>query len=400
MDTTAEEILQYVREEDVKFIRLAFCDVFGRMKNLSVQPGGLKRAFLDGIPFNPVPVRGFGGEACEELFLCPDPTTISVLPWRPEHGRVVRMFCTLRRADGSVPGADTRSLLRQAVSDAANAGVNFTFGSRMEFYLFETDENGEPTVRPLDRAGYMDIAPEDKGENVRREICLTLERMGIPPESSHHEEGPGQNEIDFRHADPLAAADYALTFRAVVRTIASRNGLYASFSPKPLAGQPGNGFHVRFSACRTDGEDLLSAASAGILRRTCEMTAFLNPEEMSYARLGDHRAPRYVTWSSRNRSQLLRVSPTGENRAELRSPDSTANPYLAFALLIRAGLEGIGANLPLPEAIERDLRTAPTELLDTLQSLPDCLSDARTAARDSDFIRASLPEEVVRAYCG
>lgn len=400
MDTSAEEILQYVREEDVKFIRLAFCDVFGRMKNLSVQPGELSRAFAGGIPFNPAPVRGFGGEACEELFLCPDPSTISVLPWRPEHGRVVRMFCALRRADGTVSDADTRSLLREAVADAEKAGVTFTFGSRMEFYLFETDENGEPTVRPFDRAGYMDIAPEDKGENVRREICLTLERMGIPPESSHHEEGPGQNEIDFRHADPLAAADYAMTFRAVVRTVASRSGLYASFSPKPLAGQPGNGFHVRFSARRADGEDPLPAASAGVLRRACEMTAFLNPEEASYARLGDHRAPRYVTWSPRNRSQLLRVPSFGERWAELRSPDPTANPYLVFALLIRAGLEGVAASLSLPDAVERDLRTAPADLLDALGRLPDSLSDARALARESAFIRAHLPEAVVRAYCG
>lgn len=398
MNASAGEILQYVREEDVKFIRLAFCDVFGRMKNLSVLPGELERAFTKGIAFNPSPIRGIGGDASEDLFLCPDPSTISVLPWRPEHGRVVRMFCALKHADGSLSDMDTRSLLRKTVSDAGAEGISFSIGSRMEFYLFETDERGEPTDRPFDQAGYMDIAPEDKGENVRREICLTLEQMGILPESSHHEEGPGQNEIDFRRADPVTAADHALTFRAVVRTIASRNGLYASFAPKPLPGQPGNGFHVQFSARKTGGEDLLPFAAAGILEQIRGITAFLNPEEASYARLGDHRAPKYVTWSSKNRSQLLRI-PEG-NYAELRSPDPTANPYLAFSLLLRAGLDGIRKSMPLPEATEEDLRTAPEGLLAKLQRrLPDSAEEARKLAQDSAFVRMYLPETVIRAYC-
>ena len=398
MNTSAEEILQYVREEDVKFIRLAFCDVFGRMKNLSVQPGELERALTRGIAFNPSPIRGIGGEAAEDLFLHPDPATISVLPWRPEHGRVVRMFCTLGRADGSISDMDTRSLLRKAVSDAGAAGVSFSFGSRMEFYLFETDERGEPTDRPLDRAGYMDIAPEDKGENVRREICLTLEQMGILPESSHHEEGPGQNEIDFRHADPVTAADHALTFRAVVSTIAARNGLYASFTPKPLPGQPGNGFHVQVSVRKTDGEEVLPFAAAGILEQILPITAFLNPEEASYGRLGDHRAPKYVTWSPKNRSQLLRIPSEGKY-AELRSPDSTANPYLVFTLLLRAGLAGVQKRLSLPEATETDLRNASADLLTGLRRLPDSVEEARKLAQTSAFVQTCLPETVIRAYC-
>lgn len=404
MNTSAGEILQYVREEDVKFIRLAFCDVFGRMKNLSVLPGELERAFSRGIAFDPSPIRGVAGDASEDLFLCPDPSTISVLPWRPEHGRVVRMFCALTHADGSPSDMDTRSLLRRAVADAGAAGVSFSFGSRMEFYLFETDERGGPTDRPFDHAGYMDIAPEDKGENVRREICLTLEQMGILPESSHHEEGPGQNEIDFRHADPVTAADHALTFRAAVRTIAARNGLCASFSPKPLPGYPGNGFHVQFSARKTGEEDLLPSAAAGILEQIRAITAFLNPEEASYDRLGDHRAPKYVTWSPKNRSQLLRI-PTGNafppegKYAVLRSPDPTANPYLVFSLLLRAGLDGIRKGLSLPEATDTDLRIAPADLLSGLQSLPESAAEARKLAQASAFVRAHLPETVIRAYC-
>lgn len=401
MNASAEEILQYVREEDVKFIRLTFCDVFGRIKNLSVLPTELETAFTRGIAFHASPIRGVGDEAYHDLFLHPDPATISVLPWRPEHGRVVRMFCTLKCADGSISKADTRSLLRNAVSDAANSGVSFSFGSRMEFYLFETDERGEPTSRPFDHAGYMDIAPEDKGENVRREICLTLEQMGILPESSHHEEGPGQNEIDFRHADPVSAADDALTFRAVVRTIAARNGLYAAFSPKPLPGQPGNGFHVHVSVRQADGAEVLPFAAAGILEQIPVLTAFFNPEEESYARLGDHRAPKYVTWSPGNRSQLLRIPafPAEERRAELRSPDSTANPYLVFSLLIRAGLYGIQNRLALPAATEEDLRKAPAELLAGLRALPGSAEEARKLALASAFVGEHLPEQVIRAYC-
>ena len=197
---TEEDVYSYVEQEDVKFIRLAFCDISGRQKNISIMPQELERAFEYGIAIDASAIAGFGDEVHSDLFLHPDPTTIAVLPWRPEHGRVVRMFCAVTQPDGTVIGADARSLLKKTVEDAKKAGLTFAFGTEMEFYLFRLDEDGEPTKIPYDRAGYMDIAPADKGENVRREACLTLERMGIRPESSHHEEGPGQNEIDFRYA--------------------------------------------------------------------------------------------------------------------------------------------------------------------------------------------------------
>ena len=267
MRYSREEVMQYVAQEDVKFIRMAFCDVYGRQKNISIMPRELPRAFSDGIAIDASAISGFGGEVHSDLLLHPDPATLSLLPWRPEHGRVVRMFCSVTAPDGTPIAADTRSLLQSAVADAQAAGVQFAFGAEMEFYLFRRDENGEPTGIPYDRAGYMDIAPEDKGENVRREICLTLEQMGILPESSHHEEGPGQNEIDFRYADPMVAADDAVTFRSVVGTIAARNGLYADFSPKPLSDQPGNGMHINFSVRADSGADVMPAAIAGILAR-------------------------------------------------------------------------------------------------------------------------------------
>ena len=210
MKYTEQEVMQFVSEEDVKFIRLAFCDVFGKQKNISIMPRELARAFAYGIAVDASAVRGFGGEVHSDVFLHPDPDTLAILPWRPEHGKVVRMFCTITCPDGSPFENDTRSILIRAVKEAEEAGYSFYFGAEMELYLFKLDESGEPTRIPYDKAGYMDMAPDDKGENVRREICLTLEQMGIHPEGSHHEEGPGQNEIDFRYSDALSAAGFFL----------------------------------------------------------------------------------------------------------------------------------------------------------------------------------------------
>ena len=341
MNYSKEEVMQYVAEEDVKFIRLAFCDVFGKQKNISIMPEELPRAFEHGIAFDASAIAGFGDEAHSDLFLHPDPETLTWLPWRPEHGKVVRMFCAVSYPDGTPFACDTRGLLKKAVADARAAGYTFSFGAEQEFYLFELDEKNDPTKIPYDRAGYMDIAPEDKGENVRREICLTLEQMGIRPESSHHEEGPGQNEIDFRYTEALAAADNVMTFQTVVRTVARRNGLYADFSPKPLLNAPGNGFHVNWSV-KPDDQKKQESMIAGVLDKIVPMTVFFNPVDASYERLGQMKAPRFVSWSRENRSQLVRIPAAAKEyrRAELRSPDPAANPYIAFTLMIRAGLWG------------------------------------------------------------
>jgi len=323
MQYSVEEIKQYAAEEDVKFIRMAFCDAAGRQKNIAIMPEELDRAFQYGIAIDGSAIPGFGGEVHSDLLLRPDPSTLCVLPWRPEHGRVVRMFCAVTQPDGTVIGADARSLLKKTVEDAKKAGLTFAFGTEMEFYLFRLDEDGEPTKIPYDRAGYMDIAPADKGENVRREACLTLERMGIRPESSHHEEGPGQNEIDFRYADPVTAADNAVTFRAAVDTVAARNGLYADFGPKPLADKAGNGMHINFSAVSEDKRDVMPQVLAGVLAHVEAMTAFLNPTEESYRRFGSWKAPGYLSWSAENRSQLIRVpAAVGEYRRAAVQPVS------------------------------------------------------------------------------
>lgn len=403
MEYRAQEVIQYAREEKVKFVRLAFSDVYGRQKNVTIMASELERAFDSGIAFDASAVPGFGGEVRSDLFLHPDPATLAEQPWRHENGRLVRMFCDIRCPDGSPFEADCRHILRRAVRDAEAAGCSFAFGSELEFYLFRLDENGEPTRIPYDRAGYMDIAPEDRGENIRREICLTLEQMGIRPESSHHEEGPSQNEIDFRYSEPLSAADNSLTFLSVVRSVAAANGLCADFSPKPLPEHPGSGLHINLSVRGgAEGAEPLNYVIAGILEHIGALTLFLNPCEDSYLRLGGRKAPRYISWSSENRSQLIRIpAAQGEfRRAELRSADPTANPYLAFALLIRAGLDGIERRLTLPEPADFNLYTAPPEVLSRYKRLPASLAEAAAAAQASPEVARWLPEPVLRACLG
>ncbi len=401
MKYSKEEVLEYVLEEDVKFIRLAFCDVFGRSKNISIMPEELPRAFEYGIAFDASAVKGFGDETHSDLFLHPEPDTLSLLPWRPEHGRVVRMFCDITYPDGTPFECDTRGILKKAIAEAKARGKEFFFGVEQEFYLFNLDENGKPTKEPFDEAGYMDIAPYDRGENVRREICLTLEQMGIRPESSHHEQGPGQNEIDFRYSDALTAADNAGTFQTVVKTVAYRNGLAADFSPKPLDKAPGNGCHINISVASENGSDDFEAMTAGVLEKCREMTAFLNPAEDSYKRFGAYKAPKYVSWSAENRSQLVRLpAAAGEyRRAELRSPDPMANPYLAFALVIYAGLYGIEKGLKLPPPADFNMYQAGEDTLSGYEKLPGTLKEARKLSADSGFIKEHIPEAVLSCCC-
>lgn len=394
---SAEDVFEYVQQEDVKFIRLAFCDVTGRQKNISIMPEELERAFSDGISFDASAIAGFGGPVGSDLFLHPIPSTLNVLPWRPSRGKVVKMFCNICHPDGTPFAMDSRRILSQAIQAAADLGCQVRFGSEFEFYLFKTDENGSPTDQPFDNAGYMDVAPEDKGENIRREICLNLQDMGIQPESSHHEEGPGQNEIDFRYSDAMSAADNAMHFKTVVKTAALRNGLYADFSPKPIYGEAGNGMHINMSVKSNDGRDYTDPFLAGVLSHVREITAFLNPTENSYRRLGEHKAPRFITWSPENRSQLVRIpAAKGEyQRIELRSPDPMANPYLAYALLIHAGLDGIRRNLSAPQPVNENLYTADASLTSRLEQLPSTLEEAKQIARGSAFVAAILPSQML-----
>ena len=378
---SSDEVLQYVQENDVKFIRLAFCDICGTLKNVAIMPSQLERALDEGITLDPRSLRGFNAAGGYDLLLRPDPSTLTAMPWRPQQGRVVRLMSHLLTTDGKPFALDSREILRRTVRAALKQGYTFRIGTECEFYLFEMDEDGRPTHRPQDNATYCDVAPVEKAENVRREICLTLEEMGISPESSHHEVGPGQNEVDFAFADVMSAADNAVLFKQVVKTVAAMSGLHASFMPKPLSNHPGSGMHINLSAYR-EGHNIMSDCAggltgeaaglvAGIMRRLPEMTAVLNPITNSYRRLATMDMPGSIGWSQDN-SQLIRLPHASGERAriELRSPDSALNPYIAFSLIIAAGMEGVaeGAALPAPlrrgempgecEMLPRDLRSA------------------------------------------
>ncbi|WRS27697.1 glutamine synthetase family protein [Oscillospiraceae bacterium MB08-C2-2] len=398
MAFTVSEVLEFVQENDVKFIRLAFCNLFGVQKNISIMAGELPDAFERGVCIDTASVEGLVGEEDGDIFLFPDPATLSILPWRPSHGRVVRFFCEIRRADGSPSEEDGRKLLQNAVQKATDLGYTCQIGCECEFYLFELDETGVPSKKPQDTAGYCDIAPLDKGENVRREICMSLEDMGIQPESSHHERGPGQNEIVCKYSGPLQAADALISFRAVSSVIAARNGLHASFLPKPLADKEGNALHINLSLSRggvnlfkAGGEHSHEAESflAGVLAHLDELTLFLNPLASSYCRFGDD-VPRRLTWSHQNRAQLVRIpAASGQySRMELRSPDPSLNPYLAFALLMEAGLEGIQQGRPLSRSIPEE----------DCPLLPSNLEEAIKLAQQSALVAKVIPQKALEKY--
>ena len=409
MNETILEALQFVEENDVKFIRLAFCDIFGRQKNISIMPKELPRAFESGISFDASAIRGFMNVEESDLFLVPEAGTISILPWRPSHGRVMRFFSNIKHPDGTPFEGDGRYILKKAVQQCANMGYVCKIGTECEFYLFETDEKGNPTDQPHDHGTYCDIAPLDKGENVRREICLTLEEMGVLPEGSNHEQGPGQNEIDFQYSDAMTAADNLITFRSAVKVVAARNGLYASFMPKPIPGKSGSGMHTNISLSK-NGENIFRAENgeyspeaksfiAGIMEIIPEITLFLNPTTNSYARFGEFEAPKYITWSHQNRSQLVRIpAATGEfSRMELRSPDLSCNPYLAFSLLIHAGLEGIKEHKTLSAPSNYNLYEHDV-FMEGLTPLPKNLGEAIVCAEKSRFLRTVFTEDFIQKF--
>lgn len=392
---TESEVLDFIEEEDVKFIRLAFFDISGKQKNISIMPSELPRAFKEGISFDASAILGFESPDKSDLFLQPDPSTLAILPWRPTSGKVVRMFCNIKNPDGSPYKKDYRTLLKNAIKQAKDEfGIEIYIGAEIEFYLFKLNEKGEPTKEPFDQAGYMDIAPEDKGENIRREICFTLEQMGIIPEASHHEEGPGQNEIDFHYSDALTAADNTATFKWIVRTKAASNGLFADFSPKPLADKPGSGMHINISykSLRTEDKvDYLPYMLGGILNHIEEMTYYLNPSEESYDRLGEFKAPKYICWGKENRSALVRVpSSKHDVRFEIRSSDPSCNPYLAFSLVIFAALDGIKNKITPPNPVSDNLFNE--NFSNGLKLLPDTIDSARTFAANSSFIKNILSQ--------
>lgn len=398
MSFLPKEILNFVEENDVKFIRLTFCDMFGNLKNLAIMPNELPRAFEYGIPFDASCIY----EGCSDLLLVPDISTLSVLPWRPKSGRVVRFFCSLKNIDGSDYVGDMRAELINYINTLRLDGYSCEMGTKCEFYLFELDEHGEPTKIPHDNGGYMDVAPLDKCENARREICLSLEEMGMNPKSSCHKHGPAQNEIEFRESEPVTAADNMVHYKTVVKSVAAQSGLFASFMPKPLMDEHGSALSISLSV-KKGGEDIFSSDSSeishegkcfitGVLKHIREITVFLNATTNSYKRFGIGYAPKYVDWSFENRSQLIRipkavgVSP----KIEIRSADASCNPYITFKLILAAGIEGIRQDDC--SLLDRTMKneSAPKEL----QPLPMSLKEAVEIAKHSDFISRTISPEI------
>lgn len=387
MQYTKSEVLDFIEENDVKFIKLAFCDIFGCQKVIAIQPALVPEALETGIPIDASRITGFEREHDSELFLVPDTSTMSLLPWRPVHGRVVRFYCDIRRADGSGFDIDCRGILKKAVDIAKLHGIIFNFGARSEFYLFKNDGEGNPTDVPFDNAGFMDAAPEDKGEDVRREICLTLEDMGVTPQSSHHSGGPGQNIIEFCHSSAVHAADDVITYKSVVKTMAAHNGLTASFDPIPIPGKDGNGFHITLTPMLRE-KDCSENFLAGILAHAAEITAILNPTADSYRRLGVFGAPEFVSWSEKSR-RCFAYKKAGQPAIEVRSPDSTTNSYLAYAALIYAGLDGYLKRTKIPK---------PDAARETSEKLPKSAEEALQVFEKSSFIRNVFPEYFVRTF--
>ncbi len=396
-----EDIRELLAEYEIKFIRLAFCDISGRQKNIAIMADELEHAVKHGVSFDASAIKGFLNINESDLLLFPDLDTFSILPWRPAERAVARFYCYIAYPDRRPFEGDGRYLLSEIEKKSGSAGYSFLVGPECEFYLFETDEKGYPTLATLDDAGYFDMAPLDRGENVRREICFALENMGLKPERSHHEHGPGQNEIDFRCSSPLKAADDLMTFKTAVKAIAQQHGLFASFLPKPLEKESGNGLHINLSLYENN-ENLFEKKDpkamsfmSGILRRMKEITAFANPLVSSYERLGQFEAPSTVSWSHQNRSTLIRIPYAEEHdcRMEVRSPDPAANPYLLISLLLSAGFEGIADRLEAEPEAAGDVLSSPLP-----ERLPASLSEAVGEASGSSFISRVIPGRIVKEY--
>ena len=395
------DLLEFIEENDVKFIRMTFCDTFGNMKNIAIMPRELHRAITYGIPFN---ATGLMESSHQNLLLKPDTSTLSTLPWRPQSGRVVRFFCTLHRMDGTPYENDLRQNLRQTMKSIQDQGYQCEMGTRCEFYLYETDMEGKPTRKPCDQGGYLDVAPLDQCENTRREICLSLDEMGLNPTTSCHKQGPGQNEIDFACSNPLTAADNMVHYKTVVKTIAAQNGFYASFMPKPFPDCSGSALKITLTMKKEDqsifgtSPDTMlpegRAFIAGILNRVREFTMFSNPTVNSYERFGLRAAPSSISWSEENRIPLIQLlySPGRDASIEFRSADAYCNPYITFQMLLSAGMAGIQNQEELSDTMNAANDASAS------RTLPHSLLESIDLARNSAFVHSVLPEALIRDF--
>ncbi len=412
---TNQDILKMVKEDDVKFIRLQFTDVFGILKNVAITSKQLERALNEGCMFDGSSIDGFVRIEESDMLLVPDPDTFVIFPWRPQQGKVARLICDVYTTDGKPYDGCPRNVLKKTLAKAADLGYTMNVGPECEFFLFLTDTDGKPTTITHDEGGYFDLAPIDKGEDARRDMCLTLEEMGFEIEASHHEVAEGQHEIDFKYADALLTADNIMTFKIVVKSIAARHGLYATFMPKPIFGINGSGMHTNQSLSTKDGNAFydkngeleLSAIAynyiAGIMKHIKSIAAVSNPIVNSYKRLvPGYEAPCYVAWSAKNRSPLIRIpaSRGAGTRVEVRCPDPAANPYLTIALMLAAGLDGVENKLTPPPAVNRNIFKMTQAEMDELgvSALPGSLYDALQLYKADSLVKETLGDHIFNIY--
>ena len=415
MTTTKEEVLYIAQEKGVKFIRLQFTDIFGILKNVAITIEQLEKALDGELMFDGSSIEGFVRIEESDMYLWPDPDTFVVFPWRPRDGGVARLICDVYNPDGTPFAGDPRNVLKSVLAEATAMGYALNVGPELEFFLFHTNSEGLPTTITHDKASYFDLTPVDLGENARRDMVLALEQMGFDIEASHHEVAPGQHEIDFKYADALSTADKIATFRFVVRTIAQQHGLHATFMPKPIYGINGSGMHTNQSLTKNgrnvfydpeDPKELSQEAYhyiAGLMKHARSFTAITNPTINSYKRLvPGYEAPCYIAWSGRNRSPLIRVPAKrgSSTRIELRSPDPSCNPYLALAVQLKAGLDGIKNKLIPPPAVDQNIFAMSSEerKKEGIESLPESLDEALEELRNNSVVMEALGEHIVERF--
>lgn len=413
---TKEDIIRMVKEQDVKFIRLQFTDIFGIMKNVSVTADQLDTTLNNEVMFDGSAIEGFARIEESDMYLRPDLSTFSIFPWRPQTGKVARLICDVYNTDGTPFKGSPRFVLKKALEKALSMGYEtFNVGPECEFFLFLTDSEGNSTLKTQDNAGYFDLGPVDLGENARRDMVLALQEMGFEVEASHHEVAPGQHEIDFKYNDALTTADAVITFKLVVKTIAQRHGLHATFMPKPVYGINGSGMHTNVSLNKNgknafyDEKNPMGLSQdamyfiGGLIKHIRSIAAITNPTVNSYKRLvPDYEAPVHIAWSAKNRSPLIRVPAIRgiKSRLELRNPDPSCNPYLALAVILYAGLDGIENKITPPPSIDKNIfdMTAGQIKAAGIASLPANLKEALDEMSRSSLVKQALGEDIFNKY--
>ena len=413
---TKDDIFRMVEEEDVEFIRLQFTDIFGTLKNIAITSSQLEKALDNKCMFDGSSVEGFVRIEESDMYLYPDYDTFEIFPWRPQQGKVARLICDVYTPDGKPFEGDPRWILKKTIKEANEMGYRFDVGPECEFFLFHTDDNGLPTTLSHEKAGYFDLGPNDLGENIRRDMVLTLEEMGFEIEASHHEVAPAQHEIDFKYDEVLKTADNIQTFKMTVKTIAKRHGLYATFMPKPKFGISGSGMHINMSLATEEGKNIFADENgkiglsddayhfiAGIMKHARGMSAITNPLVNSYKRLvPGYEAPVYIAWSAKNRSPLIRIPASRGNgtRVELRNPDPTANPYLVLALCLAAGLDGIKNKIEVPESVDCNIyeMTPGERRAAGIENMPADLKEAVDCLVAAEFSCSVLGEHITTKY--